>query len=269
MDIGQRTTNSFYLNGSMANVQIYSTALSANQVQTLYQGGISGPPVTSSGLAGWWPLNGNSNDYSGNGNNGTATNVIYSPQRVASPYLLTSLNSYGANFNGQASAISLPANAEVTGNQITEVVWADQLGPNPSGIMLSQYGAYLRACENAYIPGTGTLFAVVTGSQVLVMGGTCPAYGVWNQYVGTYDGSMGRLYVNGVQVASNAISGNLASPGPSFIGAYAASYYYNFNGMISDVQSYNKALTSQQVQQLYWSQMPPSASASVPLGWVP
>jgi hypothetical protein len=28
-------------------------------------------------LVAWWPLNGNANDYSGNGNNGQATNVTY------------------------------------------------------------------------------------------------------------------------------------------------------------------------------------------------
>ena len=28
-------------------------------------------------LAGWWPLNGNANDYSGNLNNGVATSIFY------------------------------------------------------------------------------------------------------------------------------------------------------------------------------------------------
>ena len=28
-------------------------------------------------LVGWWPLNGNANDYSGNNNNGVPTGVIY------------------------------------------------------------------------------------------------------------------------------------------------------------------------------------------------
>ena len=34
-------------------------------------------PVDLQNLVGWWPLNGNANDYSGNQNNGGATNVIY------------------------------------------------------------------------------------------------------------------------------------------------------------------------------------------------
>jgi len=64
-------------NGSIANVQIYNTSLSANDIQALYQEGIGGAPINLQHLVGWWPLNGNANDYSGNGNNGQASNVIY------------------------------------------------------------------------------------------------------------------------------------------------------------------------------------------------
>jgi len=57
-------------NGLIANVQIYNTSLSANEIQALYQEGIGGAPIDLQNLVAWWPLNGNANDYSGNGNNG-------------------------------------------------------------------------------------------------------------------------------------------------------------------------------------------------------
>ena len=66
-----------FFNGLISNAQIYNAALNANQVQQLYQEGISGVPISGNSLVGWWPLNGNANDYSGNGNNGTAYNVNY------------------------------------------------------------------------------------------------------------------------------------------------------------------------------------------------
>jgi len=66
-----------YFNGSIANVQIYNTSLSANEIQALYQEGIGGAPIDLQHLVGWWPLNGNANDYSGNGNNGQASNVNF------------------------------------------------------------------------------------------------------------------------------------------------------------------------------------------------
>ncbi|MDE1822765.1 MAG: LamG domain-containing protein [Candidatus Micrarchaeota archaeon] len=65
-------------NGSVANAQVYNTSLSASDVKTLYKEGIGGAPIELQYLVGWWPLNGNSNDYSGNYNQGTPTNVIWS-----------------------------------------------------------------------------------------------------------------------------------------------------------------------------------------------
>ena len=65
------------LNGLMSNVQIYNTSLSANEVSALYLEGIGGAPIDLQNLVGWWPLNGNAQDYSGNNNDGTATNVAY------------------------------------------------------------------------------------------------------------------------------------------------------------------------------------------------
>ncbi|MGC8888874.1 MAG: hypothetical protein ACP5K3_02820, partial [Candidatus Micrarchaeia archaeon] len=53
------------------------TSLSANEIQTLYLEGIGGAPIDLQHLVGWWPLNGDANDYSGNGNNGVPTNVIF------------------------------------------------------------------------------------------------------------------------------------------------------------------------------------------------
>lgn len=65
-------------NGMIANVQVYNTSLSANDITTLYDEGIGGAPIALQWLAGWWPLNGNDNDYSGNNKNAnTISNVIF------------------------------------------------------------------------------------------------------------------------------------------------------------------------------------------------
>jgi hypothetical protein len=69
--------STYYFTGSMADVQVYSTVLSASDVNSLYAEGIGGAPILSDGLVGWWPLNGNANDYSSNNNNGQAFSVTY------------------------------------------------------------------------------------------------------------------------------------------------------------------------------------------------
>ena len=67
--------NQFF--GNIANVQVYNISLSANEIQALYLEGIGGAPIDLQHLVGWWPLNGNANDYSGNGNNGQINNVNF------------------------------------------------------------------------------------------------------------------------------------------------------------------------------------------------
>ncbi|MGI0141893.1 MAG: LamG domain-containing protein [Candidatus Micrarchaeales archaeon] len=75
VSIGFGSSN-YYL-GSMANVQIYNTSLSANEIQAMYIEGIGGQPIRLQNLVGWWPLNANANDYSGDNLNGIPTNVGY------------------------------------------------------------------------------------------------------------------------------------------------------------------------------------------------
>ncbi len=59
-----------YFNGSISNIQYYSSTLTSAQVLQIYRQGINGQPVDSQHIIGWWPLNGNLNDYSQNGGNG-------------------------------------------------------------------------------------------------------------------------------------------------------------------------------------------------------
>ena len=76
-------SNDFF-NGSVADVQIYNAALSQNQIQQVYSEGLGGAPISINALVGWWPLAGNSNDASGNGNSGVNTNITFSDAGSAS-----------------------------------------------------------------------------------------------------------------------------------------------------------------------------------------
>ncbi|MGC8628960.1 MAG: hypothetical protein ACP5T4_01995, partial [Candidatus Micrarchaeia archaeon] len=67
-----------WFNGSIANVQLYNASLPPAEIQMLYKEGIGGAPIDLQNLVGWWPLNGNTNDYSGNGNNGKIFNESFS-----------------------------------------------------------------------------------------------------------------------------------------------------------------------------------------------
>ncbi len=53
----------------LSNIQLYNTSLSQAEITALYDEGIGGAPINPQYIVGWWPLNGNLNDYSGNNNN--------------------------------------------------------------------------------------------------------------------------------------------------------------------------------------------------------
>ncbi len=67
-----------YWTGDIANIQVYNTTLSSSEISALYLEGIGGAPIRPQNIVGWWPLNGNANDYSGNGNNGQLSSVTFS-----------------------------------------------------------------------------------------------------------------------------------------------------------------------------------------------
>jgi hypothetical protein len=78
-EIGPAISDSYStaIDGQMADVQVYNTSLDQNSILALYNEGIGGVPIDPQNLVAWWPLNGNANDYSGNGNDGISTNVIF------------------------------------------------------------------------------------------------------------------------------------------------------------------------------------------------
>ncbi len=83
--IGNQTCNCFFYGsanilalytGYMANVQLYNSSLAPSYIDYMYSQGIGGAPGNLQNLAGWWPMNGNPNDYSGNLQDGYPSNII-------------------------------------------------------------------------------------------------------------------------------------------------------------------------------------------------
>ena len=74
------------------------------------------PYVPTNGLVGWWPFNGNANDESGHGNNGTVNG--------ATPVLDRFGNANSAyDFNGTSNFIEINSNPSIEPNLITVSVW--------------------------------------------------------------------------------------------------------------------------------------------------
>jgi hypothetical protein len=269
------------LSGNVTDVQVYNKSLSASQVGTLYQEGAAGAPLAGGGLVAWWPLNGNANDYSGHGNNGTATNVIYAPQSVTRPALPVSFGGTGTNFNGQSSEITTASNVNLPATTPeTLVAWiytASYPGPgtpaatNPSvGSVVLQEGTTNNA--NTYIINyTGHLGIDVWGCGTARSVGTVPL-NAWVQVAYVYNALANSLayYINGRPSGTVTPCGYHSTNSPLVLGYNNIGSSNNaFAGAMADVQLYNAAFSPSAIYQLYVSQSPPSASASIPLSWLP
>ena len=246
--------------GSAADIQIYNAALSASQIASLYAEGIDGAPL-SSGLVGWWPLNGNPNDYSASGNNGAPTNLVYnsveySPSANPMP---------AAYFNGANSYVSIPNTAILnpTG-ALTISGWFNINSFNNAEPAIvdkeSEYGLYLWANRIEF-----DLSYSWNGHQTA---STIFNTGTWYFVTATFDGTYQKIYLNGNLLATYNLPGSI-SPNSNLVGIGIGGNIntaYTFNGLISDVQIYNAPLTAQQVKQLYLQGLPMYSRVNVSIG---
>jgi len=78
---------------------------------------------------------------------------------------------------------------------------------------------------------------------------------VWYHIVGTYDGNVQRLFINGEEVASASWSNTFTiTTGISLGKDYEADVQY-FNGIIDEVRIYNRALSEEEIKMLMYNRI--------------
>lgn len=95
MKIGYDNNLGYHMHGYIANVQVYNVSESGSMVQLLYREGQEGAPVDPQHIIGWWPLQGDTNDYSGSNDPGLPFNITYSgssyvPNPIQNAYQVSS-----------------------------------------------------------------------------------------------------------------------------------------------------------------------------------
>ena len=95
-------------------------------------------------------------------------------------------------------------------------------------------------------------------------GPTANPVNAWTHVALTYDGSMLRLFVNGVQVASTPAAGAMqSSANPLWIGGNSP-YGEYFQGVIDEARVYNRALTATEIQTVMNNPVAPPAPDTTP-----
>ncbi|MGO9611278.1 MAG: LamG-like jellyroll fold domain-containing protein [Verrucomicrobiia bacterium] len=215
----------------------------------------------SSGLVASYPFNGNlTNDASGNGHNGIAVGgVSLTTDRFGNP------NS-ALQDDGSTGYIRVPTEL-TTGNPFTWSVWFQPgfTDTNVTYNLLNQGGApgqgqtspsiWINYIGGAAVyPGSIDFYYYDGGSGVHMVSPAVAQWdtNAWYHVAVTSDGSGDRcLYVNGVCVNSDSGQSFGQSQLDFYIGATAAYNKNYFLGDIDDVLVYNRALSEQEIQQLY------------------
>ena len=214
----------------------------------------------TNGLVAYYPFNGNANDVSGNGNNGTVHNAVLAADRFGNP------NACYA-FNGRDSYITVPNNRAISSfaGAMTVSCWFT-LVDKPSNYQW--LGIVSKAAATTIGGGSG--FEIRThfvesdnnrcaNGQGYILGEDAHFKQSWNfngatwyHCVAVSSGNETLLYLNGQPVSRGSNSGNFNNREPLTIGGQNGAFDGRLHaGKIEDVRIYNRALSAVEVAQLY------------------
>jgi gliding motility-associated-like protein len=207
--------------------------------------------VPTNGLVGWWPFNGNANDESGNGNNGTVNGATLTTDRFGN----TNAAYY---FSSSGCATRIDANVNTTSIQtgLTISVWLMNVGngclgprilefwPGSNGPGMAQWGTdYSQG-----LWGLGSLTSTGFSCSAAI---PMSANNVWAHLVYTNNGNQGKFYKNGVLIATVNSTGNPILASSAAFGRMNHPAYDAYNGKLDDIGIWNRALSDCEVAGLF------------------
>jgi hypothetical protein len=226
--------------------------------------------VPTNGLVGYWPFNGNANDESGNGNNGTVNGATLTADRFG-------VANRAYYFSGNSNNITTSLK-QINISQYSFATWFKTIdgGWIFTGRQINSGDVSIRMLVNrsGLAPGNGVLFGTDgDGYTDLTTSDNDFNDGDWHLAVGVWDGSSStnvselqmKVYIDGGLVSQTPSSsvgfGGLhplipingdgfckfgISPDPSQIST-------SFIGILDDIGIWNRALTQQEITDLYHS----------------
>jgi glucose/arabinose dehydrogenase/chitodextrinase len=219
-------------------------------------------PPTPPGLVGAWAFaegNGTTTaDSSGNGNAGTLAGASWTP-----------LGRYGSalSFNGAGTAVRVADSASLDlTTAMTLSAWIEPTA-SQSGwktILQHETDAYFLNASNTDGPLRPSGGGTFGGNTQYLSGPTANPVNAWTNVALSYDGATLRLFINGTQVSSRAVSGAIQTTNsPLWIGGNSP-YGEYFQGLIDEVRVYNRALTQAEIQSDMNSPIVPTAPETTP-----
>lgn len=181
----------------------------------------------------------------------------------------------GLDYNGTTAYSRAADNAVFTQANITWEAWfnmdqtASSKGSEQYILEHDHSAAPYRSYDLFVDPGSNQLTSTVhnqAGSGVFLQGGGALSASTWYHAAFTYDGTTARLYLNGSQVASSALSGTgvLNADGYMTVGAGDDGQFgTKLDGKIDDVRMYTTARTAGEISADMASEYAPATPTPV------
>jgi hypothetical protein len=231
-----------YLNGRLDDIRIYKSALSSAEIQALFS--------LENGRVAYYPFNGNADDESGHQLNGTVEGPVLTASAAG-------VEDRAYRFNGDNDAIMVSSGTAILDltSEVSVAAWIYPTATKTQDIVLRS--SHVNNPPNPYGLGLSQ-----TGDVIFEMSingvrneARAPGYDLekWSFVVGTYNGRVMRLYVNGALVTTHFVSGTIDTvPGdPMLIGTRLRLPADTFEGVLDEISIYNRVLSATEVLTLY------------------
>ena len=225
--------------------------------------------VPTNGLVGWWPFNGNANDESGNGNNGTVNGATISIDRFGfsnAAYDFDGLSNVihiddffiNNNLNNMSISVWIKRDANIESGRKTIIVqktpdglgYSNMISYNDNSTQTLYYYNYWNP-NNYY----------VSESNII------PSQNTWYNIVTTRDGISMKIYINGLLQNTSSFPHGIEYAKDLIVGGQwnftNNSTGENFDGVIDDIGIWNRALTECEISDLYNAQLGSFSNSSV------
>ena len=230
------------------------------------------------GLVGYYPMIGSANDVTAFANNGIVNGAV-----LTSNQLGVSNSAY--HFDGVSSTIEALSATQINSYPFTVSAWfktsysyvTNSAPDSITGLVSNYYSASWQGWQLGYDRATQTvnpwyLYAPVTGGIIGDYGqdsfksSTGLSDGKWHHAVFTVSSTGGSLYLDGSLQSQSVWRGTpqaTASNLSLIMGVYRGNYMSYYQGDLTSVRLYNKALSSSDIASLYSLEAPAKVAPSI------
>jgi len=275
----------FFL-GTIDEVAVWTSELSASDVTSIYNGGVP-TDLTSFSPLSWWRMgdgdtwNGSTwtlTDNGSGGNDATSVNMEEGDRLPISPSSF-SLNSF--SFDGVDESINIgitPSNLRFNrldtfsfsawvkvGTSQGNAILSNQLAPS------TNYRGYFFALNNSN--QVTVILRSTLSDRLIYTSTTTLTNGVWYHIVFTYDGTAtttgGNIYINNsldTLTRTGTLTGTMQSTDPLYLGSRDDSDNW-FAGNLDEISIFNTELSASDVTTIFNNGTPNDISSLSPISW--